>query len=375
MGRIYDPVHTAGRRAAGHSCAIPPFLEPEAAGNAVTETLERCRAVWGRTDRISALPALRHVTDAVYRPGPPWNLTGPDGTLLDGEAGADSYPLATAEAVPHLHLGSLATHYGHFLVGTLGRLWPLLDWRGPPPRLFCHATDDPTALPFLAPILAGFGLTPDDVVRFDRPRRIPHLVLPAPSLKEQAFTHAVHADLVRAIGAPFWEGVTVDGEARLVYLSKARLTSGISRLRNEPELEVALVRRGVDIVYPETLALPALVRLFSERRVVMGTAGSAFHTAAFAAPHRRILGLNWAPHLNANFPLLDGLNGTQGRYYHPVGAETGPDEGFHFGWVVPDPERLADEMVERASHFDTLDARDAVRTPLGARIGRWLGRP
>jgi hypothetical protein len=343
----------------------------------VTETLERCRAVWGRTDRIAALPALRHVTDAVYRPGPAWNLTGPDGTLLDGAADAEAGPMQSAEAVPHLYLGGLATHYGHFLVGTLGRLWPLLDWRGPPPRLLCHATEDPAALPFLAPILAGFGLTPSDVVRFDRPTRIPHLVLPAPSLKEQAFTHAVHADLVRAIGAPFWKGVAVDGEARPVYLSKARLTAGISRLRNEPELEVALARRGVDVVYPETLALPALVRLFSERRVVMGTAGSAFHTASFAAPGRRILGLNWAPHLNANFPLLDGLNGTRGRYYHPVGTETGPDEGFHFSWSVPDADALAEEMVERAADFDNLDVRDAVRSRTGfaTRIRRLFRRP
>ena len=55
--------------------------------------------------------------------------------------------------------------------------------------------------------------------------------------------------------------------------------------------------------------LPDLARLLSERRIVLGTAGSAFHTAIFAAPGRRILGLNWAPHLNANFPLLDAQNG------------------------------------------------------------------
>jgi len=348
----------------------------------VTETLERCRAVWGRTDRIAAPPTVRIVTDAVYRPGTAaaaWSLTGPDGTHLDGdgEAAPDVAPADSAGAGPHLYLGALASHYGHFLVGTLGRLWPLLHWRGPPPSLLCHATNDPAALPFLGPILAGFGLTPANVVRFDRPTRIPHLVLPEPSLKEQAFAHAVHADLVRAIGAPFWKDAVVDGVTRPVYLSKARLVSGISRLRNEADLEAALARRGVDIVYPEHLSLPDLVRLFSERRVVMGTAGSAFHTGAFAAPGRRILGLNWAPHLNANFPLLDGLNGTRGRYYHPVGSEAGPDEGFHFGWSVPDPERVAEELVDRAADFDGLDARDAgrARVGLGARIGRWLKRP
>ncbi|MCJ2083687.1 glycosyltransferase family 61 protein [Methylobacterium sp. J-090] len=360
----------------------------------MTDLLERCRVVWGRTDRIAAPPALRVVTDAVYRPAigtAPRTPAAPDGTHsdgthLDGNSPdvAGEGPVARAEAIPHLYLGPLATHYGHFLVGTLGRLWPLLDWHGPPPRLLYQGDADPTALPFLAPILAGFGLTPDDVVRFDRPTRIPYLVLPEPSLVEQAFAHAVHADLVRTIGRPFWSGVAVDGVARPAYLSKTRLASGISRLRNEPDLEAALARRGVDIVYPETLELPDLVRLFSERRVVMGTTGSAFHTAAFAAPGRRILGLNWAPHLNANFPLLDGLNGTRGRYYHPAGSQSGPDEGFHFGWSVPDPEGVAAELVRRAADFDGLEALDverdiarrrAGRGPLTARIGRWLGRP
>nr|USU32999.1 glycosyltransferase family 61 protein [Methylobacterium sp. OTU13CASTA1] len=352
----------------------------------MTDTLERCRVVWGRTDRIAAPPALRVVTDAIYRPDigtAPWNLTGPDGALLEGAGGSQAKAEACADAVPHLYLGALAAHYGHFLVGTLGRLWPLLDWRGPPPRLLCHATGDPAALPFLAPILAAFGLTSDAVIRFDRPTRIPHLVLPAPSLKEQAFAHAVHSGLVQAIGRPFWQNTVVDGTARPAYLSKARLVAGISRLRNEAALEAALARRGVDIVYPERLGLPDLVRLFSERRVVMGTTGSAFHTAAFAAPGRRILGLNWAPHLNANFPLLDALNHTRGRYYHPVGTESGPDEGFHFGWWVPDPDAVAEDLVHRAAHFDDLDAIDAdqdaarrriAQGPLAERVARWLRR-
>lgn len=171
--------------------------------------------------------------------------------------------------------------------------------------------------------------------------------------------------------------------ARPVYLSKARLAAGISRMRNESALCEALARRGVDIAFPETLGLPELARLLSARRIVLGTAGSAFHTAIFAAPGRRILGLNWAPHLNANFPLLDAQNGTRARYYHPEGSESGPDAGFHFGWSVPDPEAVAAELVWRAERFDDLDGIDdaqdaarrrAARRPLTGRIGDWLSR-
>nr|WP_246733397.1 glycosyltransferase family 61 protein [Methylobacterium sp. BTF04] len=297
----------------------------------------------------------------------------------------DAAPVV-ADAERHLFIGPLVTHYGHFLVGTLARLWPLLTWDGPKPRLLCPGLGPAASrppLPFLDVILGHFGLSMDDLVDPEHPTRIADLILPGPSLKEQAFAHAVHGDLARAIGQPFWETDEVDTVTRPVYLSKSRLKAGISRMRNEDALCDALARRGVDIAFPEALSLPDLVRLMSVRRIVLGTTGSAFHTAVFAAPGRRIVGLNWAPHLNANFPLLDDLNGTRARYYHPAGSESGPEAGFHFGWSVPDPEAVAAELVWRAERFDDLDAidaaqeaehRSAARTPLVARLGRWLSR-
>lgn len=359
----------------------------------MTQTLQRCRVVWGQTDRIAALPVVRRVADALYRPGGGgWSLSAPDGTVLaaTGTPGAIDGPVSTpAETGPTLFIGPLVTHYGHFLVGTLARLWPLLTWQGPPPRLLCPglAAGARPVLPFLDVVLAHFGLSADDLVSFDRPTRIADLILPDPALKEQAFAHDVYGELTRAIGRPFWDPAAVDAVTRPVYLSKSRLASGISRMRDEDALCAALVRHGIDIAFPEALGLPDLVRLLSARRVVLGTAGSAFHTAAFAAPGRRIIGLNWAPHVNANFPLLDGANATTARYYHPVGCESGPDAGFHFGWSVPEPEAVAAELAWRAERFDALDAIDdaadaarrrAVRGPglLRARIGRWLtGRP
>jgi hypothetical protein len=202
-------------------------------------------------------------------------------------------------------------------------------------------------------------------------------------VKEQDLTHAIYGTLTRFTGEAFYDLAAVDREARPVYLSKARLGSGISRLRNEDVLCEALARQGVDIAFPETLRFPDMVRLLSERRMVMGTAGSAFHTAVFAAPNRRILALNWTPPVHANFPLLDALNGTQARYYYVPGSTIGDEPGFHFGWSIPDPHAVANEMIERANAFDSLDARDAAEDAARWRakwipgwkpVQRWLER-
>lgn len=357
-------------------------------------TLQRCRTVWGRTEHRDALPSLRVVTDAVYQPVTAdgrWGLLDATGNTIE----ASGEPVVSevtdcAEDRPTLYVGPLITHYGHFLFGTFARLWPLLTWDGPKPRLLCHPLGPPeirretwAALPFLIEILSRFDMTLDDLATFERPTRIPRLMVPQPSLREQDFVHDVHGTLARFVGQPFWDPALVDTEPRPVYLSKTRLGTGISRLRNEQVLCEALERGGVDIVYPESLRLSQLVRLLSERRIVLGTAGSAFHAAVFAAPGRRILGLNWAAHINANFLLLDALNGTQAHYYSAIGAETGEEAGFHFGWSLPDPTAVAVEMLARARSFDTLDTRDAeedaVRRHAGRvsplqRVGRWLLR-
>ncbi len=56
---------------------------------------------------------------------------------------------------------------------------------------------------------------------------------PGAERKEQDLTHAIFGTLTHHTGEAFYDPATVDREARPVYLSKARLDSGISRLRNE----------------------------------------------------------------------------------------------------------------------------------------------
>lgn len=356
--------------------------------------LQRCRTVWGRTEHRDTLPALRTEKNAIYQPAAPdgsWALCDAAGTII--EFGAN--PMLTdvvdqADDRPTLFIGPLITHYGHFLLGTFARLWPLLNWTGPKPRLLCYAEGPLDALhakwstlPFLTDILSRFDLSIDDLVTFQEVTRIPELLIPEPCVKEQDFTYAIYGTLTRFAGEAFYDRSAVDQEKRPVYLSKARLASGISRLRNEDALCDALARQGVDIVFPETLRFPELVRLLSERWMVLGTAGSAFHTAVFAAPNRRILALNWTPPVNANFLLLDALNGTRARYYFVPGSTIGDEPGFHFGWSIPDPEAVAAEMLERVRTFETLDARDAAEDAARWRakwipgwrpVQRWLDR-
>lgn len=341
-----------------------------------------CETLWGRCERREGPPRLRRFGEATYLPfrldegadqaagDRPWGLYARDGNRLgEGRDPAPGEALPDAEPVPAeplLYIGRLAFHYGHFIVNTLPHLWPLVGWRGPRPRLLCHAPRVSWAgFDFLPAILARLGYGIDDLVTFERPVRLADVLVPDPALVEQEAVHPVFADLCRAIGDGLWEPGAVDGVSRPAYLAKTRLSAGITRLVNEGEIAGELERRGVEIVHPEALDFAAQVRLLSTRRIVLGTVGSAFHSTAFAAPGRRLVGLNWQPALNANFPLIDGLNGTRARYYHAA-ATRYPERGaFEVAWEVPDPRGLACALLERAERLDRGEPEP------GSRSGRF----
>lgn len=347
----------------------------------MTSGLVRCDTLWGTCDRIAGMPGLRRVSGAVYlpyRPDGAWGLFGEEGRLTEtgrdptpgddpghgpghgqGEGAPEPEPV---DLGPALYLGPLITHYGHFLINTLPRLWPLATDSGarggPRLRLVCHRFEPPGAwdgLEFLAAILGGLGYRIDQVESFERPVRIAELIVPEPALVEQAAVHDVFGQLCRRIGRPFWDEAQVDTQERPVWLSKTGLGQGIARIVNEAELEHELARRGVEIVSPEASSFADQVRLISRRRIVMGSAGSAFHTTAFAAPGRRVVGLNWQLALNANFALVDRVSGTDARYYHWHGTRyrTGAvqDTSWQVAWTLPDPRAAATGLLARAERL------------------------
>lgn len=334
--------------------------------------LLRCTSLWGTSDWIEADPSIRHLREATYLP---YSSEGAWGLFAHGarvsEYGRDPAPgeappdlAEAAEDGPFLYTGPIATHYGHFLVYTLPRLWPLASWsnsRQGPPRLLCHPPGPRRSwlgLDYVAAILGRLGRGPEDIVAFDRPVRLRDVVVPEPSLVEQTSMHALFARLCREIGRPFWEEAEVDREARPLYLSKTKLRAGVARIANEQAIVDELEDRGVEIVHPETLAFAEQIRLLSSRRIVMGSAGSAFHTVAFAAPGRRLVGLNWQPALNANFALLDRVNGASARYYCPHGARYGEAKGWELSWSVADPRGVAAALLQRAEWLDRGEPDD-----------------
>jgi hypothetical protein len=355
-------------------------------------------AFWGGAEIRPGRPRTARLRNVLYLPrrgGAVWGLYDTEGRIIADavdRAGPENRPVgqptepvaapAAAERVvgDHLYIGRAQLHYGHFLVETLARCWPLQ--RGARGRkLIVHGADLQRAWggwqghAFAADILGVLGFGPADVVHFDAPAWLASVEVAQPAIQQQAFAYPSFRELCLHIGKAAMRAAR--GGLRLgalerafglaagrrrggrpVWLSRSAVYSGTMRVRNEVELEARLAELGFDVVHPEQLAFAAQVELFESREVVCGLASSAFHTAIFSSnqPRRLVLGVD--PVINSNLQLFDGLTGRASEYFwvddavllEDLGPAHGgtPEQPFTRTYAFADPKALAEAIAELA---------------------------
>lgn len=329
--------------------------------------LRPCTEIWGSVTLRDAVPGIvtyRDVTYVPYQHGAAWGIFDADGQAVEGSVdmhGPNGVPEhqilewagqaeAQAEEDVYIYAGRFNPHYGHFLVNTLSRLWPLALAAPPAGRLLFHGGGTPAdwfTLPFARESFGALGLGAGDIRRFTVPTRINTLIVPRPCFQEQHFVHRVFAALCHHIGARLLQGHMPRTGLPPVYLSKSGLTSGVGRVVNEAPLEARLRDAGVEIIHPEQLSLAEQITLFVERPAVLGTIGSAFHTSVFAPPHARLLALSPIPGPNSNYLLIDAVNGNNAQYFYADGAALVRPQGDPFitSFQIPEPELAADILL------------------------------
>lgn len=199
--------------------------------------------------------------------------------------------------------GYLMKHYGHFIIESMSRLWardlfpdlPILftsprKWRQPPP----YGTD----------VLTALGLQ-QRILLVDEPTIFRDVVCPATSFEYRwkAFSVAdePHTEVAKALAtanARSWR--------QPVYLTRSGLADDLRKSEAEPELEAELASRGFDVVRPEELSLGEQISLFEQAPLIVGTLGSALHTALFSRSTSILATLNWGRGFE-HYLLVDGV--------------------------------------------------------------------
>ena len=245
----------------------------------------------------------------------------------------------------HLYVGVLYLHFGHCLIEGLARIWPLLSGAVPrdtPLAVIEHPNRDPRMLKAWLELL-GF---PEQRITFVKSvTSFSELIVPDPGIvvSKHGFLGHVHS-LQQAFLTASREAQESKPRSGAVYLSRSKLSPDKRIIIGEEHIERYLSSCGVDILYPETLALRDQIHALRGYETVIGYVGSAFHNLFFCEP-----GVN-AVYLCANPPIktyhiIDEMLGVNGVFVNDSTA--GGINGFsyvhlHNEPILPDFTKLFD---------------------------------
>jgi hypothetical protein len=208
-----------------------------------------------------------------------------------------------------LYLGHYTGHYGHFLLETLARLWPL--W-GTSLRAagydrvvfhpFLHKTPGIRQFSPARMSLATFGIDAAQVLLINEPLRFERLDIPTPLLE---INYRVDPSMAKTyelitkfcLSAPssrpgIWPRLTgwpSRGPLSL-YLSR-RHARGFHPMVNERAVERIFVDAGFKVLHPERWSFEQQVALYQRAEVVAGVEGSALHNSVFMRHGTRVINI------------------------------------------------------------------------------------
>ncbi len=338
-------------------------------------TLRLCKPHWRPGELRQEAPVIETYTDTLYWPIDPalsvdedrrWGLYGRDGALIGagayyrgpgqtlvGQGMYQAWPEAVATADgPMLYGGVIIEHFGHFLLSSTARLWPLLQpgFDRASVRVLFHGVADAAQwwrMPYMAACFTALGLTPSNVVRLSVPTRVRHLLVPRPAFEEHNFVHAAYVDLARAVGAVLPR--PPNPQRGPVYLARTRYPRITQGFVNEQALVDRLAALGVAIAYPETMDLGAHVDLFRTASIVLGPVSSTFHPAIFASKSCPLLMLSPTRIVNPNFDLLDRAGALPSEYAYVDPQRLPFEAGGRIGQrtAIRDLDALTRDIVSR----------------------------
>jgi capsular polysaccharide biosynthesis protein len=216
--------------------------------------------------------------------------------------------------------GHLMKHYGHFLIESMSRLWarelyPTL------PILFTNHPKWQEAM-FGMEVLDALGLRHRTLL-VEKPTIFREVICPGTAFEYRwkVFAgadepHVAVTGVLETAGRRTWR--------QPVYLTRSGLSDDLRKSEAEPELESELMKRGFEIVRAETLPLVDQICLFEQSPIIVGTVGSALHTALFSRSSQTRLGIvNWGRGFE-NYLLVDAVKRHTSYYLKGINR---PKEG------------------------------------------------
>lgn len=320
---------------------------------------------WERDRRWGLYDEDRQIIDAAaYYRGYGKNLVGQQ-TLSTLPPNLE---LEQAPPGRYLYGGNMISHYGHFLMSVLPRFWLGLFEDLSNYKVVFHGAGNPDGWlshGFIRDFFEAIGLRRENFIVFKRPTIIPQIVVPRPAAEEHNFAHRVLGEWGKAAGTAVLRTTNLGRQKDAIWLSKTRLARGVQGFTNESELVDLLEAGGVQIVHPQELSFAQQVELLRSRPLVLGIAGSAFHTKILGSP-AKFVSIIPGEQINSNYAVIDEGCGNPMTYLRAsTRPAMSPDPRFTEAVELLNPSGVARDLLDLISGIRSSDGTDA------SGLGQW----
>lgn len=184
-----------------------------------------------------------------------------------------------AEKIPYIdkdviYLGTTVSHFGHFLINTLDRAWPLTkaEYRDVPIVMIAkHNYREKEHFK----LLEYLGVKPENIIILRKTTRFRNVIVPSRAFINERYASADYVNVFRTISNNIGNGFGYDK----IYLSRTKFAK---KDFGEERLEQIFQKNGYKIIYPETLSIIDQIKYIKDAHVMAGLSGSAMHLALFA---------------------------------------------------------------------------------------------
>ena len=216
-----------------------------------------------------------------------------------------------------LYGGYFRKVWGHFLFGTLGRLWPLTD------KDFLSKIDnivffisksermklDGNYLEIMQ--LLGIDnkivIVENEIVEFEK------LLIPDISFEHDSFNSKQCCNLFDYIIEKVLEEHTVGNLSRKIFFTRTKLKNASSNEINLSVFNDFFRNNGYEIISPESLSIKELIKLLAETKKFVSISGSCAHNIVFATKNvnREVIIIErhaWNNTFQANINMMRDIN-------------------------------------------------------------------
>ncbi|WP_241570106.1 glycosyltransferase 61 family protein, partial [Rosenbergiella collisarenosi] len=203
-------------------------------------------------------------------------------------------------------MGKFNSHWGHFLLDDVSRLWFLLENYNN--QIIAYVSEDNEITDNFLQFIYGLGIARDKLLRVSKPTRFKNIIIPECS-KNRGVINPIYHDIFLKVRENILSSNSKKFEDLDIYLSRSSFDSGKNKEIGEKAIEDIFNKQGFKSIYPEKLTLQEQVILWNNARKIACLNGTIPLNILFTNERKDLIVLNKTSRRHSNlFDVIDITN-------------------------------------------------------------------